>query len=329
MSFNSSQPLHNSSNAQSVGLFGSTISANGQQQPQPNGAARIDLEHLRPSTKYDQLTEALQKDLDAADDAISMQMKHCEEMEVTLIPKVKQTGELIPDEIELIARKLENVRDGFGQDAEEEQYLERWIIKKDAGEVRLVGRNVERVKAPAHYQLGPGNTVGADGVPGTDGPQRLFNGGLSGWWNNPQTLRGAMRGGSNAKGVQISLDDSAENDEYVDPSVKPPTSLADFFDRRTSEMKVKLDDSKKVLAEIEAYIDGVEDKVRGREQELVDRQDYGYYNGNSPQKDPATEKTRQRRLLNLAFEEAHRSLYEVAGRVSALREGLMEVSSAG
>lgn len=286
---------------------------------------RIDLEHLRPTTKYDQLTEALQKELDEADKAILTQIHHCEELEITLLPKVQESGAQIPAEIEHIAHKLDSVQDGFGLDAEEEQYLEKWLLKKDAGELRLVGRNIERVKAPRQYQLGPGSQVGADGVPGSSGPG-VFNAGLSGWWNNPQTVRATLRSGTRVRGVQIPQEDDADVEEYVDPRVKPPANLVDLFDRRADEMRKTLADNKRVLGEIEEYVEGVDAKVRNRERDLMEQQEYGYaYNGANGA-DGHSERVRQRKLLNLAFEEAHRGLFDVAVRVAELREGLTRVT---
>ena len=325
------QQLQSSTNQSNPGPgpFGSTTLNNSStQQHLQSSAARIDLEHLRPSTKYDQLTEALQRDLENAEGAIAVQTRHCEELEVALLPKIKETGALIPQEIEFIARKLESVQDGFGLDAEDEQYLEKWVVKKDAGELLLVGRNAERVKAPRQYQLGPGSRVDTEGGARVGGDQ-VFHAGLSGWWNNPQTLRGSLRAGTSTRGIQLPQNDDVDTEDYVDPSVKPPSSLVDLFERRADEMGTALAANRKMLADIEEYVEGVDDKVRSKEREMLDPPEYGYGYSDSTGSSGQNEKARQRKMLSLAFEEAHRSLYEVAARVSELREGLMTAATSG
>ena len=326
------QPASNNNQASlSLGGFASsTATANPpQQQSSQQNAARIDIEHLRPSTRYDQLTEALQKDLEAADQSIATQMHHCEELEVALIPKVKDTGALIPGEVEFITRKLENVQDGLGFDAEDEQYLENWVVKKDTGELRLVSRNVERLKAPRQYQIGPGNHAEINGMHGATVNNGSFNPGTTGWWNNPQTMRGSLRATTGAHGVQLPPSDDQDGDDSIDPSIRAPKSLVELFERRAEEMYKSLDGNKRVLAEVEEHVGEVDEKVRNRERELFERQDFGSSYGPSTGKKDQSAQAGQRRLLNLAFEEAHRSLYEVAAKVSELREGLIKARTTG
>ena len=75
-------------------LAGSTLGGN-QSTNIGSSQAAIDLNHLRPTTKYDQLTKDLQTEIENLDNAINNELNKANEIPLA-IEKVATTGEVIP-----------------------------------------------------------------------------------------------------------------------------------------------------------------------------------------------------------------------------------------
>lgn len=272
----------------------------------PTSSARIDLEHLRPTTKFDQLTEELQKEIVSLDTAILNEISRCNEVS-TLLPVIAASGSNISNDVDFVTQKLEEVESGLENDAEDIQDLKENIVKKDTQEAKICFREVDRLKMPSQYQASVTGPIAAASA-GTYGVH-----GLSGWWNHPQTLQRSMRGASRAGGTR-SLPLPGDEDE--DDLAGGPANLVDFFDRRTEEMRKTFTDNKSLLTEIEEFVMGVESKIAAKQREVM-ANDHGTHlmQGGNDQID----------LLRFVFGEFERSLYEVADKVGAARDGVKEL----
>jgi nucleoporin p58/p45 len=273
-------------------------------------SARIDLDHLRPTTKFDQLTEELQREIVNLDTAILNEINRCNEVS-DLLPTIAASGSNIPNDVVYVTQKLEEVETGLENDAEDIQNLKEHTVRKDANEAKVCFREVDRLKMPSQYQAsvaGPASSV-SGGVYGGHG--------LSGWWNHPQTLQRSIRGATGA-GSSRALQMPGDEDE--DALANGPASIVDFFDRRTEEMRKTVADNKSLLAEIEEFVTSVESKIVVKQREVMGRD--GRASGIQGEED-------QIGLLRYVFGEFERSLYEVADKVGGARDGVQELVMGG
>jgi nucleoporin p58/p45 len=270
-----------------------------------SSSARIDLEHLRPTTKFDQLTEDLQREIVNLDTAILNEINRCNEVS-NLLPTIEATGSNISNDVAYVTQKLEEVETGLENDAEEIQSLKENTVKKDANEAKVCFREVDRLKMPTQYQASvTGPAASVSGVYGGHG--------LSGWWNHPQTLQRTIRGGTGTGGSR-SLQLPGDEDE--DALAGAPANVVDLFDRRTEEMRKSLTENKSLLTEIEEFVISVENKIAAKQQEVMGRE--GRAQGIQGEED-------QVGLLRYVFGEFERSLYEVADKVGGARDGVQEL----
>ena len=125
-------------------------------------------------------------------------------------------------------------------------------------------------------------------------------------------------------GVQVP---DENDDSSPDPRVEPPANLLDLFNRRADDMKVNLETNKLSVAQIEAHIDVLEEKIRIRERELLERMEYGAVGAGGAGQE--SERAQQIKMLKYVFGEAERSLYEVAGKIGEVRDRVIEIASGG
>lgn len=214
--------------------------------------------------------------------------------------------------MEFINTKLEELEQGLENDAEAIVSFKSGDLKLDEAEAKCIFRTVDRMKIPRQYQVaGESNGVNVLGASTSNGT------GLSGWWNQPQTLRGA-RSTSAMGGQSVQL----VNDDTDDSSSSGPKTMMDLFDRRTETFKRVNGDQKQLLEEIENFIEGLEDKIITKERELNDRINYG--SGNAAER-REEEKERRMNQLRFVFGEVQRGLFEVADKVSTTRDGIVEL----
>ena len=290
------------------GLFGGNVNPsfplapqnqNQQQSTQFSSSTKIDLDHLRPTTKYDQLTDALQSQIADLDTNILNQIQMCNEVS-SILPAISSSGSNLPNDVTYVTSKLAEVRIGFENDAEEITSLRDHVVKKDAREAQICFRNIDRLKMPAQYQSSYQSTTGSGGGGGVYGGS-----GLSGWWNHPQTLQRSVRAASGIRSITL-----PDDDEDKDTG---PADVLSLFDRRTDEFKDTLKSNIELLKEIEDFVDSVEMKIVQRERELNDER-----NGTREPED-------QVQMLRYVFGAVERSLYDVADKVGGARDGVQEL----
>jgi hypothetical protein len=223
-----------------------------------------------------------------------------------LFAKLDQMGEPLPASLDLVTAKLEHLTTSLENDAEAIVSVRDGTLKKSEGEAKCVFRAVDRLKVPRQYQVGHKQSDSINGG--------VYGGtGLSGWWNNPQTLKAATQSRADAKGETMQLPG-----EEVDDS--GPKNLVEMFGNRAKEMASVMEGNRSLLAEIEEFVGGLDDKVRSKERQLNERLNLGAETGQT-----VGEKEHQLQLLKYVFGEVDRGMYEVAGRVGACRDDVVDL----
>lgn len=293
--------------SQPAAATSATPNAGASSQPQ------IDIAHLRSTTKFEQLTPELQREIEAVDTMIYNQISLAQQVS-DLLPLVIAAGETIPNGVDFVTQKLEELETGLGNDAEAIVAAKDGDLKENELEAKAVFRAVDRLKMPRQYQAShtSNESFGQSSAGG------IYSGsGLSGWWNNPQTLRGNVRG-TNAAGhtIQLPGDDTEE--------VQGPKSLIEVFNTRVNGMEERIQEQKRLLEQIEQYTQGLEGKVISKEREVNERLAYGDRDGSA-----MSEKEHQMQLLRYVFGEVQRSMYDVADKVGAARDELARLERGG
>lgn len=253
--------------------------------------------------------------------------KDCEALS-TLLPSVVQSGSQLAPSIDYVSTKLDELENGLENDAEAIVSFRDGEVRGDAGEAKCVFRSVDRLKVPRQYQV-VGNTlevndarVGGTSVLGASTLNGTSGTGLSGWWNQPHTLRGS-RSASNIGNQSVQLvNDDAEATDSAEPK-----SLISLFDSRAEKFKQVNDRQKALLSEIEDFVEGLEEKVVYKEREVMERLNYGNGQNRAVEAAERREEERERQMaqLRFVFGEVQRGLFEMANKVSRTRDGVVEL----
>ena len=266
-----------------------------------SSGTKIDAEHLRSTTKFDQLNDQLQTEIAALDGFILQQIQICNEVS-DVMPSIAASGSNLPNDVAYVSQKLEEIEIGLENDAEEIVGLRDGVVRKDIAETKVCFRSVDRLKMPAQYQnqyQAPSSAPGA-GITGG-----IYGGsGLSGWWNHPQTLQRSIRG-TNGGSRNLTLPGEEDPDE-----VGGPANMIDLIERRAGEMRNILNTNTELLKEIEDFVESVEMKILQKERELRD--------GSRESEDPIA-------MLRFVFGAVEKSMYDVADKVGATRDGVQEL----
>jgi nucleoporin p58/p45 len=304
------------SNTQGLSIYGPAQSAQQQTTGAPtlgtsflggtstsntSSGTKIDAEHLRSTTKFDQLNDQLQNEIAALDGFILRQIQLCNEVS-DVLPSIAASGVNLPNDVAYVVQKLEEIEIGLENDAEEIVTLRDGIVKKDIAETKVCFRSVDRLKMPTqyqnHYQV-PSSSPGSGITGGAYGGS-----GLSGWWNHPQTLQRSVRG-TNGGSHSLTLPGEDDPDEAGGPA-----NMVDLIDRRTSKMKTTLKGNTELLKEIEGFVESVELKIMQKERDLLD--------GNREPEDPIN-------MLRFVFGAVEKSMYDVADKVGSARDSVQEL----
>jgi hypothetical protein len=217
---------------------------------------------------------------------------------------LEELGQNLPAGLDLVSAQLEHLTNGLENDAEAVVAVRDGTLKKGEGEAKCVFRAVDRLKVPRQYQVGHKQNESINGG--------VYGGsGLSGWWNNPQTLKSTTKADTKGETMQLPGED-------VDDS--GPKNLVEMFNSRAGEMAELMGSNRTLLAEIEDFVGGLEDKIRSKERQLNERMNLGVENGQN-----VGEKEHQLQLLKYVFGEVDRGMYEVAGKVGAARDDVLEL----
>ncbi|KAI8956544.1 hypothetical protein F5Y11DRAFT_165629 [Daldinia sp. FL1419] len=160
------------STQQKPGLFGSTLAQPAQSQPQQPSlglgnslglgltmgqssaqqtvpGVRIDVSNLKGTTRFNDLQEDLQKNIENVDMFIQQQMQHKEEVD-SFMPGHKEMLESIPNDVSFVAKKYESAHSALASAAQAIDAT-RVLVAQDVDHARLSFRAIDNLKLPEQY----------------------------------------------------------------------------------------------------------------------------------------------------------------------------------
>ncbi|KAK0715970.1 hypothetical protein B0H67DRAFT_645649 [Lasiosphaeris hirsuta] len=148
---------------QGVGL---TMGQSTNQQPQVVPGVRIDVSNIRPTTRFNDLQEDLQKEIAMIDDNIQKCIRDKEAVEAFLPSHGDQLAG-IPNDVNFVGRKSDGAQAALSGDIVAINQL-RDLVKVDADNARLSFKAIDNLRLPTQYhQAGLWSTRGQPAAGGT------------------------------------------------------------------------------------------------------------------------------------------------------------------
>lgn len=120
------------------------------QQPQQTvPGVKIDVSNIRGTTRYNDLHEDLQKQIETIDNFILNQMHFKSECD-SVLPKIESQSLYIPNDVAFVSRKLDTMQQALENDAEAIDAV-RKSVKNDAADAKLSFRAIDNLKLPQQY----------------------------------------------------------------------------------------------------------------------------------------------------------------------------------
>lgn len=123
---------------------------------------KISWNELRPTTRFADLIEPVQTELENIDRMIQQQESHCAQIQA-LMPKNQADIASLPPDVEIIRDKAEAVETVLGQDAQGVANNAA-IVQKDRKDLQRCERVIRELQLPKGYQSGPGGERGHYGM---------------------------------------------------------------------------------------------------------------------------------------------------------------------
>ena len=133
---------------QPASIFATSIGQYTQQHQTVPGV-RISLNELRPTTRFNDLHEEVQKQIEEIDNFILLQIQHKEECE-NLIKTVDKKSLAIPGDVEYCAKSLETLQIALENDAEVIA-LAKTLITADSANAKLSFDVIRALKMPQQF----------------------------------------------------------------------------------------------------------------------------------------------------------------------------------
>lgn len=259
---------------------------------------KIDVSNLVPTTKFENCSDELKKEIEAIDTFILNQIRMCNEVS-DLLPTISAQGSMIPNDVEFVQGKLDTLQEALENDANGIEHA-RNLAKQDATEARLAFRTLDTLLLPLQYQPSPG--------------ERWWPAGQQGQAMSKHPLRptiGLRHGGT------LALPEGIEADS-TNPSQNEPGSLVDYFSQRTDDMGSVLEEYRKNLKEIEDHLYNVEDSLQRKIHALVSSR--GRDSGST-----ASTQSSCVRELAATLGDVETAILGVASRVGTAKEEVQEL----
>lgn len=131
----------------------------GQNQPNQSSVpgVRIDVSNLRSTTRFNDLHEDLQKEIENIDNIIERQIQLKQECDA-IMPSHNEQLSNIPSDVQLLTRKANGVEEALQTDAESIM-LVRKLVKSDAENAKISFKAIENLKLPAQYHQGGSGAI--------------------------------------------------------------------------------------------------------------------------------------------------------------------------
>ena len=190
-------------------LFASSIGQYSRDQQTVPGV-RVDLANLRPTTRFNDLHEELQKVVVYVEDFVQTQIHFAEECE-SLLPRIETATKGIPPDSEYCTRKLDAVQQILENDAAAIDAAKK-LVRKDAADARLSFRAIQNLRMPQQFHhASPWNM-----------PIASRNVGSEGSFEDGETSSGAnlvsyfsQQANAMSKNLQVYQKNLAEVEEYL------------------------------------------------------------------------------------------------------------------
>lgn len=121
-----------------------------QQNQQSIPGVRIDLSNIRPTTRFNDLHEDLQKELELLDKVILAQQARSADINAVLPSHAEQLS-FIPDNADFLSRKLLGIETALESDAEAVALVQGYV-KTDAANAKLSFKVIDNQRQPQPYQ---------------------------------------------------------------------------------------------------------------------------------------------------------------------------------
>ncbi|KAI9792633.1 MAG: hypothetical protein M1833_001037 [Piccolia ochrophora] len=231
--FNNTQPQQ-----QGTSLFGGSSSINpltlGQSQTSNPAAqtivpgVKIDVSNLRSTTRFTDLHEDLQRELERCDEFIRSQMRFaeaCQAREAATRERVSQ----VPIDVAFMLRLIETVNQAHENDAAAIAYV-RTTVEQDAEDARLSFRALDNLRLPEDYHV-------------------------RGLFTSVSLLRDEPKNITDPK-------------PHPDKSSSPPRDIVDYYSARADTLAATLASYSDNTAAIETHLRGVEARTAQQMQQL-------------------------------------------------------------
>lgn len=126
-----------------------TVTA-GAQQPAVQGAVKINYEEMRPTTRYADCVDEIQKQLEAIDAMIQAQERFCREIEAFIPAHAQNVASLAPD-VEIVKEKADAAEGSLAMDAGGLE-AQRKVLEKDRKDFKRCERVVMNLAQPVQYR---------------------------------------------------------------------------------------------------------------------------------------------------------------------------------
>ncbi|MCJ1433361.1 hypothetical protein MMC27_002721 [Xylographa pallens] len=130
-------------------IFSTSIGQYSQAQQTIPGV-RINLSELRPTTRFNDLHDDIQKIIENVDNFILNQIYLSEQCDGTM-PKVESAVAFIPNDVEFCARRLDTMQQALENDAGAIE-TGRELVEKDAAHARLSFKTIQNLRMPQQFQ---------------------------------------------------------------------------------------------------------------------------------------------------------------------------------
>jgi nucleoporin p58/p45 len=164
--------LNKSTQASSGNAFGNTLGGGlklGQSQAPSVPGVRIDVSLMKGTTRFNDLHEDLQKQIENIDKIIIAQQALASQCEAIMPSHAAQLS-CIPTDVDFLQRKLIGVESSLETDAEAVALVGN-LVKLDAEHAKLSFRAIDNLKLPPQYHH-QGNWIGKSASVGTSSQQQ-------------------------------------------------------------------------------------------------------------------------------------------------------------
>ncbi|KAI1765422.1 hypothetical protein GGR53DRAFT_265399 [Hypoxylon sp. FL1150] len=131
----------------SLGGLGLTMGQSSTQQTVPG--VRIDVSNLKGTTRFNDLQEDLQKNIEQVDTFIQQQMRNKEEVD-SFVPGHREMLESLPGDVNFVAKKYESAHSALASAAQSIEAA-RGLVGQDVDHARLSFRAIDNLKLPEQY----------------------------------------------------------------------------------------------------------------------------------------------------------------------------------